>query len=127
MPTDTRIEKLYKNEVSAKPGYRKLTPDGFVPAAETVLVRRHSRVEMTDGGIHLPDSAQEESVTGEVVAVAEDEDWLKVGDTVLIDLSAAENPASRPFANDRDLVVLHCYRGRESDILGKFRLTTGKR
>lgn len=118
--TDTRIEKHYAAEVGSTPGYRKLDPKKFIPADETVLVRRHDKVTQTEGGITLPDRWQEESVTGDVVAVSEGETFLAVDDVVLMDKTAADNPAARPFESDKQLIVLHCYRGRESDILGKF-------
>jgi co-chaperonin GroES (HSP10) len=118
--TDTRVSKDFASVVAGDAGYQELDPDRFVPAPETVLVRKHPKITKR-GSIDLPEIAQRESITGDVVAVSDNETFLAVGDMVLIDPTAAQNPAAMPFIDDENLIVLHCYSGRESDILGKFK------
>jgi len=54
------------------------------PINAHVLVRPLEPANTTPGGIHLPDSAKEKQVEGEVIAVAEDAtEELAVGDRVI--------------------------------------------
>ncbi len=59
--------------------------DQIRPLGSRVLVRVLAEPEMTASGIVLPDTAKETPQRGEVVAIGEDEDLIKVvpGDHVL--------------------------------------------
>ena len=56
----------------------------FNPAGERVLVCMKETEKVTDGGIHIPDSAQRISVEGTVIAVGPQAEQVKHGEKVLV-------------------------------------------
>jgi chaperonin GroES len=57
------------------------------PLADRVMVKLEKSEEKTAGGIIIPDTAQEKTQTGSVVAVGDDKEVIKVkvGDKVMYD------------------------------------------
>jgi len=57
------------------------------PLGDRVLVKNEETEEKTAGGIYIPQTAQEKTQTGIVVAVGDDEDVIKVkkGDKIMFD------------------------------------------
>jgi len=57
------------------------------PLGDRVLVKREETEEKTAGGIYIPQTAQEKTQTGIVVAVGDDKDAIKVkkGDKIMYD------------------------------------------
>jgi chaperonin GroES len=57
------------------------------PLADRVMVKLEKNEAKTAGGIIIPDTAQEKTQTGSVVAVGDDKDVIKVkaGDKVMYD------------------------------------------
>jgi chaperonin GroES len=57
------------------------------PLGDRVLVRNEETEEKTAGGIFIPQTAQEKTQTGVVVAVGDDKDVIKVkkGDRIVFD------------------------------------------
>lgn len=58
------------------------------PIKEYVLVLRDEPKTVTDGGIHLPDNAQDIAKTGHVKAIGKDTKEVDVGDRVMFIWSA---------------------------------------
>lgn len=90
------------------------------PLGNRVLVRR-SKVKTTEGGIYLPDSAQEKPKEGEVLAVGpgkRDEQGqlipmdVKVGNRVVFTSYAGTEVKSEQQAEEELLIL------REDEILG---------
>jgi chaperonin GroES len=64
------------------------------PLADRVLVRTEEVEEKTAGGIYIPQTAQEKTQTGVVVAIGEDEEIkVKAGDRVMYDKYAGTTVA----------------------------------
>ena len=57
------------------------------PLGDRVLVKSEETEEKTAGGIYIPQTAQEKTQTGIVVAVGDDKDVIKVkkGDRIMFD------------------------------------------
>ncbi|MFL2869865.1 MAG: co-chaperone GroES [Pirellulaceae bacterium] len=88
-----------------------------VPLGDKVVVRRLEAIEVTAGGIVLPDSAREKPQQGRVLAVGDGallpdgrraEQQVNEGDRVLF----ASFSGTEVAINDDDLLIM-----RESDIL----------
>lgn len=62
-----------------------MTPDTVVPLGSRVLVRVLAEDSVTASGLVIPDTAKEKGQKGEVVAVGDDEEMIKVkvGERVL--------------------------------------------
>lgn len=62
-----------------------MTPDTIQPLGSRVLVRLLDEDSVTASGLVIPDTAKEKGQKGEVVAVGDDEETIKVkaGDRVL--------------------------------------------
>src|SRR4029453_212753 len=95
-----------------------VTPMGFRPLHDRVLVRRVEAEEKTKGGIIIPDTAKEKPQEGEVVAVgagAKSEEGkvtpldVKAGDKILF----GKWSGTEVVVNGEDLIIM-----KESDILG---------
>lgn len=80
------------------------------PLGDRVLVKMEKEGEKTKGGLYIPETAQEKTQMGPVVAIGDDEDEItvKVGDTVLFDKYAGTNIS----IDDQDHLILSM-----SDIL----------
>jgi len=80
------------------------------PLGDRVLVKMEKEGEKTKGGLYIPETAQEKTQMGPVVAISDDEDEItvKVGDTVLFDKYAGTNVS----IDDQDHLILSM-----SDIL----------
>ncbi|TFG65182.1 MAG: co-chaperone GroES [Spirochaetales bacterium] len=63
------------------------------PLGDRVLVKMEEVEEKTKGGIYIPQTAQEKTQIGKVVAVGDDKDAIKVksGDKVMYDKYAGTN------------------------------------
>ncbi len=57
------------------------------PLGDRVLVKLEKEEEKTKGGLYIPETAQEKTQMGPVVAVGDDDEEIKVkvGDTILFD------------------------------------------
>lgn len=56
------------------------------PLGDRILLKTEKEEEKTKSGLYIPETAQEKTQTGEVVAVGDDEDIkVKVGDKVMYD------------------------------------------
>ena len=56
------------------------------PLGDRILIKTEKEEEKTAGGLYIPETAQEKTQTGKVVAVGDDEDIkVKVGDRVMYD------------------------------------------
>jgi chaperonin GroES len=62
-----------------------MTPDTVQPLGSRVLVRLLAEDSVTASGLVIPDTAKEKGQKGEVVAIGDDEEMIKVkvGDRVL--------------------------------------------
>jgi len=64
----------------------------ILPLGDRVLVKISESKTKTESGLYIPDTAQEKTQQGEVVAIGESEDIVvKVGDVVLYDKYAGTN------------------------------------
>lgn len=63
------------------------------PLGDRVLVKMEQEKQKTKGGIIIPDTAQEKTQIGSVIAVGDDKDAIKVavGDRVMYDKYAGTN------------------------------------
>ncbi len=58
----------------------------IIPLGERVLVKKAKSEEKTEGGIYIPQAAQEKTQTATVVAIGDSKDInVKVGDKILHD------------------------------------------
>ena len=57
------------------------------PLGDRVLVKRLAQEETTKGGIIIPDTAKEKTMEGQVIAIGDDKDVIKVSvkDRILFD------------------------------------------
>ncbi|MFP4329387.1 MAG: co-chaperone GroES [Alkalispirochaetaceae bacterium] len=56
------------------------------PLGDRILLKTEKEEEKTKSGLYIPETAQEKTQTGEVVAVGDDEEIkVKVGDRVMYD------------------------------------------
>lgn len=53
------------------------------PRGSRIVVRPHEAASVSEGGVILPDSAQETPTTGEIVRIGKDVEDLKVGETAI--------------------------------------------
>jgi chaperonin GroES len=62
-----------------------MTPDTVQPLGTRVLIRVHEEDNVTASGLVIPDSAKERGQRGEVVAIGDDKEMIKVavGEQVL--------------------------------------------
>jgi chaperonin GroES len=95
-----------------------VTPMGFRPLHDRVLVRRVEAEEKTTGGIIIPDTAKEKPQEGEVISVgtgARSDDGkvtpldVKAGDKILF----GKWSGTEVKIDGEDLIIM-----KESDILG---------
>ena len=65
------------------------------PLGDRVLVKNEEGEEKTAGGIYIPQTAQEKTQTGVVIAVGDDKDVIKVkkGDRIMFDKYAGTTVA----------------------------------
>ena len=93
--------------------------EDFRPATGTIVVRQCDAAAITDGGIHLPDSAQERPSLGTVVAVNTDPDcpW-KVGDLVVMRSEASGLDLS--LERGEVFKILQYHGSIEDEIVGSF-------
>lgn len=90
----------------------------FKPLNKRVVVRRFEAKTQTQGGIIIPDAAQEVPIAGKVLAVA-DKSIVKPGETAVFGKYAGTVIA----INGEELLLL-----KEEDILGVYTQTpTGKK
>lgn len=90
----------------------------FQPASGTIVVKRAAPDTLTEGGIHLPQSAQRQQNIGAVVAVNDDDGCpYQVGDLVFF------RSVGYPMELDKgDEYLILQYRGCiDDEVLGKFR------
>jgi co-chaperonin GroES (HSP10) len=90
----------------------------FQPASGTIVVKPAAPETLTEGGIHLPPSAQQAQKIGAVVAVNADADCpYDVGDLVLFRSGGAKMSLDK---GDEYLILQ--YRGCiDDEVLGKFK------
>jgi len=63
----------------------------FIPLTCRVLIKPGEAIEVTPGGIYLPDAAQEKPMKGIVIAVADDlKSRIQVNDEVVYGYSGTE-------------------------------------
>ena len=56
------------------------------PLGDRILIKTEKEEEKTKSGLYIPETAQEKTQTGEVVAIGDDEDIkVKAGDRVMYD------------------------------------------
>ena len=100
---------------------------GFRPLHDRVLIRRVDAEEKTQGGIIIPDTAQEKPMQGEVIAVGpggRDESGklipidVKSGDLVLF----GKWSGTEVKLDGEDLIIM-----KESDIMGILDQTAARR
>lgn len=76
---DLRVTEPFSKVVDAPVGdFDEETIKRFVPAAGTVLIKVDDPKKLTEGGLHIPESAQEEPCTGVVVAGINFEEGVRV-------------------------------------------------
>ena len=81
------------------------------PLGDRVLIKISESESVTKSGLYIPDTAQEKTQQGEVVAVGESEDiMVKVGEIVLYDKYAGTNIK---ISNEEHLIL------RSDDIIAK--------
>jgi chaperonin GroES len=94
---------------------------GLKPLEDRIVVKRYESEEKSDGGIFLPDSAQEKPQRGKVVAVGQGKVLdsgerstmsLKVGDKVLF----GKYSGTDVKIDDDEYVIM-----RESEVLAKIK------
>ncbi len=61
------------------------------PLGKRVLLRTIKMDQITTGGIHLPDVAEDKPVKGEVLSVGTEDTSIKVGETVMFGKHAGQN------------------------------------
>lgn len=94
----------------------------FQPASGTIVVKRAAPDTLTEGGIHLPQTAQRQQNIGAVVAVNDDEECpYAVGDLVFF------RSGGYPMELDKgDEYLILQYRGCiDDEVLGRFREEEG--
>lgn len=98
---------------------RGLKFEDFTPATGTIVVRQCDAEAMTEGGIHLPDSAQEKPSLGTVVAINADTDCpYELGDLVVMRSEASGLDISLKRGEVYKILQYHgCI---DDEILGKF-------
>jgi chaperonin GroES len=74
------------------------------PLGDRVLLKTEKEEEKTQGGLFIPETAQEKTQSGEVVAVGDDKEAIKVknGDKVMYDKYAG---TSVKFDGEEHLIV----------------------
>jgi chaperonin GroES len=96
----------------------------FTPMSDRVLVKFVDRKKKSDGGIYIPDSAQEKSSEGEVVAVGPGR-VTDAGKMVKPTLKAGDRVFLSKYAGTEIILdgVLHLVL-QESEIIGVFSADT---
>lgn len=84
---------------------------------DRVMVRRDKAEKKTAGGIHIPDSAQEKSLQGEVIAVGNGK-WLDSGRFVEVSVKKGDKVIFSRYAgqedrSQQDVIIL-----RDDEIAG---------
>lgn len=123
-PTNKHITGVYGPMLERAFGRLKgLDIKDFQPAAGTIVVKKAPPDKITDGGLHLPQTAQRQQNIGAVVAINVDEGCpYKVGDLVFF------RSGGYPMQLDRDdeYLILQ-YRGCiDDEVLGKFEAVDGE-
>lgn len=117
-PRNPHIESVYGPMLEKSFARLKgLSISGFQPASGTIVVKRAAPEVLTEGGIHLPESAQRQQNIGSVVAVNDDEECpYQVGDLVFF------RSGGYPMELDKgDEYLILQYRGCiDDEVLGKF-------
>lgn len=95
-----------------------LSITAFKPASGTIVVKRADPETLTDGGLHLPLSAQRQQNIGAVVAVNEDDDCpYAVGDLVFF----RSGGYPMELAKGDEYLILQFRGCIDDEVLGKFR------
>ncbi len=81
------------------------------PLADRIVIKKIEAETKSASGILLPDSAKEQPLAGKVIALAENIDDIKVGDTILYSRYTRDNRMYNP-----DVIA---YEGDELTILTK--------
>lgn len=117
MADNSMEQQLYGPILSLKTsGLEKFDEKTFVPCKGNILVVVPPPMTRTDGGIHLPDTAQRDQSIGRVASIPSDPHCpVEVGDWVIF-RSGAFTPVR--FGERTDLYLLQYCDGPESDILG---------
>ena len=82
----------------------------FRPLGKRILVRRAPQVEQTAGGIIIPDLYQDRPTEGEILAVGDEVEKVKIGDIVLFAKFAGSTIENQ---DEGDLIVIV-----EDNVLG---------
>ena len=97
-------------------GLESFDVEDFRPLPGTILVVLPPRIEVTKGGVVLPDIIHEARSFARVAAVPDDQDCpVEIGDWVIF-RSEADYPI--PLSGREDLALLNYSEGAESDLLG---------
>ena len=64
--------------------------NNFIPYGDKILIKQLPAKEVTKGGIIIPDTAKEKSLTAEVIAVGPKAVQTEVGDTVVFNEMAGK-------------------------------------
>lgn len=100
-------------------GVDSFNPEQFKPLPGNVLVETYPAKSVTDGGIILPEDAQEPPPMARVVAVPDDERCMvQPGDVVFI---RKHSPIAMPLGGYPRLALVSYTHGPESDIHGYVR------
>jgi co-chaperonin GroES (HSP10) len=118
-PKNPHIETVYGPMLEScfsQVRLKGLTIDKFEPATGTIVVKKVPPETLTEGGIHLPPSAQRAQNIGAVVAVNGDECPYAVGDLVCF------RSGGYPLQlREGDEYLILQYRGAiDDEVLGKF-------
>lgn len=117
-PVNRQIEDLYGPLLERSFGRLKgITIKQFQPAAGTIVVKKAPPETLTEGGLVLPDSVQQEPNIGVVVAINADADCpYSVGDVVFFRTGGYLMELAH---GDKYLIMQ--YRGCiDDEVLGKF-------
>ena len=81
----------------------------FKPLGERVLVERIEEVSTTASGIIIPDSAKDKPSQGTVIAIGNDVEEIKVGDTIVF----GKYSGNEITLDNKEYIIMD-----ESDALG---------
>ena len=81
----------------------------FRPLGERVLVERVEEVSTTASGIIIPDSAKDKPSQGTVIAIGNDVEEIKVGDTIVF----GKYSGNEITLDNKEYIIME-----ESDALG---------
>lgn len=117
-PLKKDFAKLAESGVQELSDFR---PESFIPSPRMIFIRLLPEIEMTKGGITIPDKAREERQIGTILRINKLDEGVypfKVGDFLLIRKGGGDIV---PFDNDeRAYRCLPWSLDGDSDILGCF-------